>query len=75
MTIATAGADRVVNLWSGVGGGWLRSLRGAKDWIYAVAIAPDNRHVAAGTYDGAVLIWAIEDGALERSFTTRPAAL
>ncbi len=74
LTVATGGADRTVNLWSGVGGGWLRSLTGAADWIYAVAIAPDNRHVAAGTYDGTVLIWRIADGVLERTLTTRRTA-
>ena len=74
MTIATGGADKVVNLWSGVGGGWLRGLTGAEDWIYAVAIAPDNAHVAAGTYDGTVLLWRIADGALERTLATRQTA-
>ena len=74
MTIATGSADHTVSLWSGVGGGWLRSLSGAADWIYAVAISPDNANVAAGAYDGTVLIWRIADGVLERTVTTRRTA-
>ena len=75
LMIATGGAEGVVNLWSGAGGGWLRELRGAKDWIYAVCFTSDNRHVVAGTYDGQILVWRASDGTLEHAFSTRPNAL
>ena len=72
LMIATGGADGAVNLWSGAGGGWLRELHGANDWIYAVCFTSDNRHVMAGTYDGQILLWRTSDGVLENTFSTRP---
>ncbi len=74
LMIATGGAEGVVNLWSGAGGGWLRELRGAKDWIYAVCFTSDNQHVIVGTYDGQILVWRASDGTLEHTFSTRPDA-
>ena len=38
------------------------------DWVYAVAVAPDNQTVAAGGWDGSVTIWSLKDGARLRTF-------
>jgi WD40 repeat protein len=72
--IATASADRTVRVWNGAGGGFLRTLTGAKDWIYTVTFTPDSRRVVAGTYDGGVLIWRVDNGVLEQTLATRPGA-
>ncbi len=34
-----------------------------QDWVYAVAVAPDNQSVAAGGWDGTLTIWSLKDGA------------
>ncbi|WP_435008204.1 c-type cytochrome domain-containing protein [Tundrisphaera lichenicola] len=39
-----------------------------RDWVYATAIAPDNTTVAAGGWDGSVIIWDLKDGARVRTF-------
>ncbi len=39
-----------------------------KDWVYAVAVAPDGQTVAAGGWDGAVTIWNLKDGMRLRLF-------
>lgn len=38
------------------------------DWVYALAIAPDGRTLAAGGWDGAVTLWDLKDGARRRVF-------
>ena len=73
MYIATASADKTVNVWSGVGGGFMRTLKGATDWVYAVRFTPDSRKIVAGTYDGKLLLWNAATGILEKIFSTRPA--
>jgi WD40 repeat protein len=34
----------------------------SKDWVYAAAVSPDGRSVAAGGWDGKVMIWGLNDG-------------
>ncbi len=34
----------------------------SKDWVYAVAASPDGLAMAAGGWDGRVLIWNLKDG-------------
>jgi WD40 repeat protein len=44
------------------------------DWVYALAISPDGRTLAAGGWDGAVTLWDLKDGSKLRSFVPgRPA--
>jgi WD40 repeat protein len=38
------------------------------DWVYAIAVSPDNTVVAAGGWDGIVTVWSLKDGAKLRSF-------
>ncbi|MHC5763810.1 WD40 repeat domain-containing protein, partial [Nostoc sp.] len=35
----------------------LRSLQGNSTWVYALAISPDGRFLASGSYDKKVKIW------------------
>ncbi len=39
-----------------------------QDWVYAVAVAPDNQSVAAGGWAGSIAIWSLKDGAKLREF-------
>jgi gluconolactonase len=61
--LATASSDGHVRLFSGIGGGWLRTLEGATDWLYATAFSPDGRTVAAGGFAGKVWLWDAATGA------------
>ena len=59
-----------VVLWGRSPGGWAfeRVLtHGGGAVICCVAFAPDGKKIAAGAADGAVLLWSVEGGALERS--------
>jgi WD40 repeat protein len=49
-----------------------RSLEGARDWIYSIAIHEPSQRMAAGCYDGTVLVWNMADGALLHSFCASP---
>ena len=60
--LATATKDSQLDLWSGVGGGWLRSLSGASDWLYTTAFAPDGKTVAAAGFAGKVWLWDTATG-------------
>jgi WD40 repeat protein len=69
--MATASGDKTVRLWDSDGGN-TRTLTDAKDWVYVVRFSKDGKSVAAGTWDGAVLLWATADGKLSTTFTTAP---
>jgi WD40 repeat protein len=49
-----------------------RSLEGAPDWIYSVAIHPATQRIAAGCYDGTVSVWNLADGKPLTSFCASP---
>jgi WD40 repeat protein len=51
-----------------------RSLEGARDWIYAMAIHPATQRIAAGSYDGTVMVWSLAEGRLLSSFCASPGA-
>ncbi len=70
--IATCSADSTVKLWNPMNGSPVRTLTGHKDWLYAVAISPDGRHVAAGGRDGEVRVWAVAGGKLVKDFNASP---
>ncbi len=40
----------------------------SKDWVYAVAMSPDDETVAAAGWDGKILIWGLKDGKKIREF-------
>jgi len=49
------------------------TLEDAKEWLYCVRLDPKRRFVAAGTWDGRVLIWDVKTRSLIRSLVTTPA--
>ena len=67
----TASGDKTVKVWN-AGGGNTRTLTGAKDWVYAVRFSKDGKLVAAGTWDGTILVWTAADGKLAAQFSTGP---
>ena len=49
------------------------TLTDAKDWLYSVKFSPDRKLLAAGTWDGQVLLWAVADSKpLAALFTLKP---
>jgi hypothetical protein len=49
-----------------------RKFLGHHDWVYALAVDPGGQRLAAGTFDGTVRIWSIDDGRLLTVFTAAP---
>jgi WD40 repeat protein len=70
--LATCGADGTVRLWNPNTGQNLKVLTGHTDWVYAVAISPDAKQVAAGGYSGEVRIWNVADGKEVKMFHASP---
>lgn len=66
-TFAWGAINRKVRIWNGEVSGQKRELNEAPDWVYAVALSPDGKRVAAGVGDGRVYFWNTDDGKLERS--------
>jgi WD40 repeat protein/nucleoside phosphorylase len=65
--IASASADKTVQVWNVTDGGQVYIYRGHSDFVYAVAWSPDGRRIASGSGDGTVQVWDAVNG--ERLFT------
>lgn len=70
--LAAAGADDNVRLFDAATGASLKTLSGFSDWVFALAISPDGKLVAAGSNNGEVRVWKTGDGALVKSFSGSP---
>jgi RNA polymerase sigma factor (sigma-70 family) len=59
----TAGAEpEVVRLWDTVRGKEIRTLRGPKGWIRAIALSPDSSVVAVAAWDRTIRLWGTSNG-------------
>jgi WD40 repeat protein len=47
-------------------------LRGHTDWVYSLALSPDGRRLASGSWDGEVRLWDLEDGKPSTAFRAAP---
>jgi WD40 repeat protein len=59
--LASAGADKSIRLWNAKSMDSTRTIS-VGSMAYAVAISPDGKTVAAGTFDGQVRLFAVADG-------------
>jgi len=50
----------------------LRALTGHTDWVYAVALSPDGKRVASGSWNGEVRVWQTADGKPVVAFNASP---
>ncbi len=69
---ATGSADKTVKVWRTQDGANTATLTDAKDWIYAVSLSPDGSHLAAGCWDGSLLIWTLTDSKLQTRTSSLP---
>ena len=58
-----------INLWSLPGGQLLNTLTGHSNGVWSVAIGPDGRLLASGSYDTTIKLWALPGGALLETLT------
>lgn len=70
--LVTTSADKTVKVWNPDTGANTRTLSGLMDHVFAAAISPDGKQVAAGGYDGEVRVWNIADGAVVKAFNASP---
>jgi tricorn protease-like protein/mono/diheme cytochrome c family protein len=69
--LAACSAGKTVQVFK-ASGGLLRKLQGQQDWIYSLAISPDSKTIASGSWDGDVRLWNLADGKPIRNFTAAP---
>jgi len=69
LLLATASFDATVRLWDARSGQCLHVLDRHSQPVYSVAFSADGRHLASGSFDRRLHIWAVKDGALIKSYT------
>lgn len=67
-TFATAGDDKIINLWNFNTGKRLSSISGSRQAVLAVAISPDSQTIASGGVDQAVTSWNLKTRAYLNTF-------
>jgi WD40 repeat protein len=65
-------ADGIVRDYSQANRELVRTFPPAADWVYCLAIDSKNRRVAGGCYNGEVVIWDVDSGAILRKFVAAP---
>jgi WD40 repeat protein len=58
-------------MWSVGSGGSDATFTDAQDWVYVVRFSPDSKRLAAGTWDGTILVWSVADKKLEGKVSTK----
>jgi WD40 repeat protein len=58
-TVASAGGDGTVKLWS-LDGQEKATLKGHSSWVRSVAFSPDGKTVASASWEGTVTLWSLD---------------
>jgi hypothetical protein len=70
--IASSSEDRTIKIWDAAHFTQVKKLADQSDWTTALAIAPDNRTLAAGRMDGSLSIQSFGDSGSAAADTARP---
>ncbi len=71
-TIAAVGGEEIIKLWNR-DGKLLKTLRGHKGVVWAIAFSDDGRLLASGGDDKTIKFWRVDDGELLKTWTDRQA--
>lgn len=56
------GVSGEIDLWNVADGTLVKRLEGHADAVYSVAISPDGKTLASGSYDNKIILWDIDSG-------------
>ncbi len=68
----TASSDQTVRIWDREKGNQVKSFAPSGEQVLSLAVSPDGKRIAGGTFGGEILLWNIEDTKLIRKFTLDP---
>ncbi|MFI5118513.1 MAG: caspase family protein [Terriglobales bacterium] len=60
--LASAGADKTINIWDAKSGHELRTLAGHTERVNCIAFSPDGRTLASGSSDKTIKLWDVASG-------------
>jgi WD40 repeat protein len=65
--VASASDDGIVRLWSAESGKLVRTLKGHKDFAYAVVFSTDGKLIASSSADNTIKVWDSASGELKQT--------
>lgn len=68
----TGGGDNAVRAWNPADGAAGTVYGGHADWVYSLAIRPDEAVIAAGAWDGTIRLWDVASGKEILKFVALP---
>ncbi len=71
-SLLAASADKTVRFLKSENLGDPKQFPGQSDWVYSVAVSKDGKKVAAGGWDGRVIVWNAEDAKPALNFIAAP---
>jgi WD40 repeat protein len=78
-TLAVAAGEPALfgqaTLWRAASGELIRTVEGHADALYAIALSPDNRVLATGSYDQKIKLWDVATGELRHTLSAHNAAI
>lgn len=70
--IVTAGADHRVRAWNPADKKLLREYAGHQDFVYSLALSADETLLAAGAWNGKIIVWNASTGNVVADFVALP---
>ena len=70
--VYSCSADKTARSHKVADGAAVKTFNGHTDWVYSVAVHPVTKRVAAGSYNGEVRIWNVDDAAEVKKILAAP---